>query len=732
MQIHRLRQLLSVERALGPAPGAGAGTSGTAASAGPPTGLSAGPSADWSRRVRAVVERLARAGQDTLAAAPDGPPEESDGFVRERLLFDSPARGRFRAAVLAPAGTGPLPAVLVLGGRNARLDQLTGAEPPGHPDRDVAAHLARAGFLTLALDHGIDGGLDADRLAGRDEGTVLAHAFALRGHSLLGALLGDALAALGWLRGHPRAAAGRTGLFGHSLGAAVALHTALLAPEPLPVCAAGHLGSYPALFARLLTGFEGAALPGILEYADLPELYGALAPAPLQLQYGLRDPFLDPADAREGAAAVRRAYAGAGAADRLEVLELDLGHGTDRDRAAAFFSRSLAGPCASPAASAAPVPAQRVRFTADERRTVTDRVDAALASGVLTQGPEAARFEALARTWTGGREAVAVSSGTAALEIALRILDVAGRTVLTPVNTFFATAAAAVRAGARVRFVDIELDGLGMDPEALRRALDGERDVAAVVPVHIGGVVSPALEALLEECRERGVPVLEDAAHAFGSTLDGRAAGAFGRFGAFSFFPTKVATSGEGGLLTGARAGDMEAARCWRDHGRSAADPGRHDRPGGNWRMGELPAAVGTVDLERFGTALAARRAAAARYDELLAGMGGLRPFPVPKASGSNFYKYLAYLDDGVDRAAFKARLRERHGVAAAGEVYDTLLCDQPFFRGGAAGAGGGGDPVAFPRARWFAGRHVALPLYPSLTEAEQFRVAAALRSELS
>ncbi|CAM5409451.1 DegT/DnrJ/EryC1/StrS family aminotransferase [Streptomyces abikoensis] len=709
MQIHRLRQLLSAGRVLGPAPGAAAG---------------AAAAAGWSRQVRAVVERLARVAPSTAEASPDGPPEESDGFVRERLRFGSPAPGGFRAALLAPAGGGPLPAVLVLGGRNARLEQLTGAEPPDHPDRDVAAHLARAGFLTLALDHGIDGGLDAGLLAGRDEGTVLAHAFALRGHSLLGALLGDALAALDWLRGHPRAAAGRTGLFGHSLGAAVALHTALLVPEPLPVCAAAHLGSYPALFARLLTGFEGAALPGVLEYADLPELYGALAPAPLQLQYGLRDPYLDPADAREAAAAVRRAYAGAGAAGRLEVLELDLGHGTDRDRAAAFFSRALAGPAGASRAPA--VPAQRVRFTADERRTVTDRVDAALASGVLAQGPEAARFEALARTWTGGREAVAVSSGSAALEIALRILDVAGRTVLTPVNTFFATAAAAVRAGARVRFVDAELDGLGMDPGALRRVLDGERDVAAVVPVHIGGIVSPALEGVLEECRERGVPVLEDAAHAFGSTLDGRAAGAFGRFGAFSFFPTKAATSGEGGLLTGARAGDLAAARRWRDHGRSAADPGRHDVPGGNWRMGELPAALGTVDLERFGAALAARRAAAARYDELLAGMGGLRPFPVPKASGSNFYKYLACLDDGVDRAALKARLRERHGVALAGEVYDTLLCEQPCFRGA------GESAAAFPRARWFAGRHVALPLYPSLTEAEQFRVAAALRSELS
>ncbi|MFF5128316.1 DegT/DnrJ/EryC1/StrS family aminotransferase [Streptomyces syringium] len=717
MQIHRLRQLLSVERALGPAPGKAAG----------PDGFTA-----WSRRVRDVVDRLARAERGPVAATSERPPETADGLVRERLLFDSPARGRFRATALAPDGSGPLPAVLVVGGKNARLDQLTGEEPPDHPDRNVAEHLARAGFLTLAVDHGIDGGLAPDRLAGRDEGTVLAHAFALRGHSLLGALLGDATAALDWLRAHPRAAPGRTGIFGHSLGGAVALHTALLTDGPAgphgptPVCVAGHLGSYPALFARLLTGFEGAVLPGILEYADLPELLGALAPAPLQLQYGLRDPYLDPADAREAARTVRRAYTAAGASELLEVLELDMGHGTDRERAAAFFTRALATPAAPAPPAIAPVPAQRVRFTAEERRTIGDRVDDALACGVLTQGPQVARFEALARTWTDGRETVALSSGTAALEIALRILDVAGRTVLVPVNTFFATAAAAVRAGARVGFVDLELDGLGMDPDALRAALAADGPVAAVVPVHIGGVVSPAIEPLLEECRTRGIPVLEDAAHAFGSTLNGRAAGAFGRFGAFSFFPTKVATSAEGGLLTGAGPDDLESARRWRDHGKSAQGSTLHDRPGGNWRLSELHAVVGTVDLERFAPALAARRALAARYDELLVGVAGLRPYVPPKASESNFYKYLVYLDDPVDRGRLKARLRERHGVALAGEVYDTLLCDQPFFRERGDGA------AAFPRARWFAERHVALPLYPTLTEGEQIRVAAALRSELS
>uniref|UniRef100_UPI0034DF159D DegT/DnrJ/EryC1/StrS family aminotransferase n=1 Tax=Streptomyces flavofungini TaxID=68200 RepID=UPI0034DF159D len=389
----------------------------------------------------------------------------------------------------------------------------------------------------------------------------------------------------------------------------------------------------------------------------------------------------------------------------------------------------------NPPAPPGAVPAQRIRFEVAERRAVLDRVDSALATGHLTQGPQVARFEELARTWTGTGTA-AVASGSAALEIALRVIGVAGRTVLVPVNTFFATAAAAVRAGADVRFVDIELAGLGMDPDALRDALDRHPDTAAVLPVHIGGIVAPSLDEVVALCRERSVPVVEDAAHAFGATLDGRPAGGFGRFGAFSFFPTKVAVSGEGGLLSAALPDDLEQVRRWRDHGKSAQGSTLHDRPGSNWRLSELHAAVGTVDLERFEHTLALRRALGVRYDALLADVPGLRPHALPAGAGGNYYKYLAYVDpEGpLDRALLKKRLRERHGVSLAGEVYDHLLCDHPYFGGGtddgtSASASPGGP---YERGRWFARHHIALPLYPSLTEAEQVRVVDALRDELS
>ncbi|MFD4024083.1 DegT/DnrJ/EryC1/StrS family aminotransferase [Streptomyces sp. NPDC058576] len=672
--------------------------------------------------LRSKVERLARVERaHSDVSRTTSTVIVRDGLRREQMILTSPARAEFRAVLLSPEGAARGPGILVLGGRNAELGQLTGEVAPDHPDRNAAEHLARAGFTTLAFEYGI-GGLDPQRLAGRDEGVLLAHAFALTGRSLLGALVGDALGALAVLRNHPLVDANRIGLFGHSLGAAVALHTALLSQQSLPVCAASHLGTYSALYARLFTGFEGAVLPGILEHADLPDLYTALAPAPLQLQYGTSDPYLETADARAAAESIRQGYDRVGGS-KPDILELPMGHGTHVGHVVKFFERELAEAQAQPAV----VPAQRIRFDVADRRTVLEHVDSALASGVLTQGPLAARFEELCRTWTG-TPGVAVASGSAALEIALRTIGVAGRTVLVPVNTFFATAAAAVRAGGRARFVDVELDGLGMDPEALRTALGEYRDTAAVVHVHIGGIVSPALSGVLAECAERGIPVLEDAAHAFGSTLGDRPAGSLGRFGAFSFFPTKVAVSGEGGLLTSSAPEDLEHVRRWRDHGKSAAGSTLHDRPGSNWRLSELHAAVGTVDLERFAGTLALRHSLAAHYNTLLDGVTFLRAHAVPAGTQTNYYKYIAYLDGSVDRDRLKKRLRERHGVQLAGEVYDRLLCDHPYFLNDTGQKGA----QTHPRGRWFARHHIALPLYPSLTHSEQIRVVSALRSELS
>ncbi len=667
-------------------------------------------------RTRTAVARLARVRQRELRVlSHDRTP--ADGLRADVYTFGV-GQEAVRGVVLAPAGTGPWPAVLVCQGRNATLERVTGLEPPDHPDRNVAVHLARAGHLTLTLDYGLADALDPAKLAGRDAAEALDGLYRAYGGSLLGALVERALAGFAWLAAHPDAAPGRIGLFGHSFGAAVALHTALLREDRPPVCTAAHLGGYPVMLGRSLAWNPYVALPGILRHADLADLYAALAPTPLQVQYGTADPHLPTDDAAGAGKRLQDGYAAVGAAGAAEVLPLPMGHGTGIAETVDFFGRALAEP-RNPEPQ---VPAARAGFDVPSRLLIADLVDESLATGRLTLGPYGARLERLAARHVG-RGAAAVASGSAAVEIALRVVGVEGRTVLVPANTFFATAASAIRAGARVGFVDMELDGLGMDPDALRAALDAHDDVAAVVPVHIAGVVSPALAEVRAECERRGVAVVEDAAHALGSALDGAPAGGFGRLAAFSFYPTKVITSGEGGLVA-AGADDLDRVFRLRDHGKRSFHENVHADLGSNWRMGELHAAVGVTHLARLEEVLAERRRLAQWYDDNLSRVPGLTRYTVPGPCRSNHYKYVAYLPEGVDRAELKRHLRSR-GVALAGEVYDVPLHRQPYFAEAFAGH-------TFPRAEWFADRHICLPLFPGMTTRQQERVVAELRKSLS
>jgi len=676
----------------------------------------------WRAQVIAVVRaRAGMPGDDPDPAdAVAVPGTVADGLTRQEYLIGRPW-GRLRAVLVRPAepAGGPWPAVLVCPGRNAVVEQVTGIEPPDYPDRDVAARFAAAGLATLTLDYGFDGSVEARRLFGRDEAAVLAQLYAAAGRSLLAELAADAAAAFGWLRRQPWVRPDGAGLFGHSLGGAVALHAALAMDRPPPLCTASHLGSY-----RVLRyGHPALLLPGIARDADLPDLYAALAPAPLQVQYGLCDTQLDPADAEAAGRRIKAVYRLAGAEANADVRAEPMGHGTATGPAIEFFAQALTAP--SPTASTALIPPVRVTFDSRMRAQVATAMTRAFDSGVLTLGPAVADFERAAEPWAGG-PVVAVDSGSSALEIVLRHIGVAGQLVLVPVNTFFATAAAAVRAGADVDFVDLEPEGLGLSPEALAERLGRPGDrVAAVIVMHTGGFVSPALDQVIELCHDRDIAVLEDAAHAFGSSLRGRPAGSIADAGAFSFYPTKVLTTGEGGAVTAREDSWLAAFRRLRDHGRSAPGATTHDLCGSNWRMSEFHAAVGLAQLGVFAERTARRAQIAARYDDALRDLAAIRIQPVPPGSTTSWYKYIVELPDEVDRAALKARLRASYGIALAGEVYDLLLTEQPFF----SGSQRRGD---YPNARRFSRRHICLPIYAGLTTAEQDRVAEALRKEIA
>lgn len=355
------------------------------------------------------------------------------------------------------------------------------------------------------------------------------------------------------------------------------------------------------------------------------------------------------------------------------------------------------------------VPAARVVFDESDRTAVADAVTEILATGALTLGPWTERFEQAFAAEHGADHAVAVSSGTAALEVVLRTVGVKGRDVVVPAVTFYATAGAVLHAGGRPVLADVDPRTLALSPQSLEAALTP--DTAAVVLVHIGGLITPAVDALREVCDRRGVPLVEDAAHAHGSSYEGRSAGSFGLAGAFSFYPTKVTTSGEGGMILTGSAELAEEARIHRDQGKGSFTTNHHVREGYSWRMSELNAAVGTVHLRRLKEFVETRRRVAQRYDEALAALGGPVPVAEPRGCRGNYYKYVALLPAGVDRAAFKRAVAEDFGVRLSGEVYDLPLHHQPVL--------GPHRGAPLPVAEDVCARQICLPVHSDMTEEE-------------
>ena len=373
------------------------------------------------------------------------------------------------------------------------------------------------------------------------------------------------------------------------------------------------------------------------------------------------------------------------------------------------------------------VPAARPVFPAADRAAIATLIDEALASGALTLGRLTRRFEEAFAARHQARHAVAVSSGTAALEIILRSLGVAGRDVVVPANTFFATAAAVVHAGATPVFADVDAATLALSPATVEAALARTDRCAGVIVVHIGGLVSPAVEDVAALCRSRGLFLVEDAAHAHGAGCGGRPAGSFGHAAAFSFYPTKVITAGEGGMIVTDDEALSDDARIYRNQGKASFAGGDHVRMGAAWRMSELHAAVGLVQLARLDEFISVRRRVAAQYDEALADLAdsaALRPLQ-PLNGDSNFYKYVAMLDRADRRSDLKRRLRDDHGVALSGEVYATPLHRQPVFAAYAPS-----EPL--PVADDVCARHVCLPVHSDMGDDEVEQVVTGVRQVLA
>lgn len=363
-----------------------------------------------------------------------------------------------------------------------------------------------------------------------------------------------------------------------------------------------------------------------------------------------------------------------------------------------------------------PIPLARPELGSIEEELVLE----VLRSGRLSLGPMLDRFEHELAEWIGVSDAVAVSSGTAALHLGVRLNGWGpGDEVITTPLSFVATANSLLFEGATPVFCDIDPATLNLDPDGVSERV-GENTVG-MLPVHIFGY--PAAGSQLETiAASHGLGLLEDGCQALGAVDgDGRRVGSRANSCAFAFYANKQLTTGEGGALIPTDADAAARLRSERNQGR-APDMSEltHDRLGFNYRMSELNAALGLAQLQRLDAMLAARAKVAAFYAELLGATEGLElPLGDRSPEQRSWFVYVVQLPEDVDRAAVIEALAEA-GIQS--KAYLPCIHLYPHYRERFGFKGG-----EFPIAERFAQRALALPFFTAITEAEQERVATAL-----
>ena len=334
-----------------------------------------------------------------------------------------------------------------------------------------------------------------------------------------------------------------------------------------------------------------------------------------------------------------------------------------------------------------------------------------LASGQLSAGDTVQSFETEFAAYCDVDHGVATSNGTTALHTALEALGIGeGDTVLTTPLSFIATANAIRLVGADPVFVDVNPATYNLDPsatEAKIRSLDG--DVDAIVAVHLYGLPA-AMDHLQDVADAHDIPLVEDAAQAHGAEFDGERVGSLGDVACFSFYPTKNMTTGEGGMVVTDRDDVAERAASFINHGRSGHDS--HERVGHNFRMTDLAAAIGRVQLQKLPGYVEARRENAARFTNALRDS----PLRAPREPDDRHHAYHQYTIQCDDREDVRDHMSS-YGIDTA-VYYPTPIHEQPAY-----------DDVehSAPNAERLTDDILSVPVHPNLTNRDRRAIATAL-----
>ncbi|MCC2679609.1 MAG: DegT/DnrJ/EryC1/StrS aminotransferase [Pseudobdellovibrio sp.] len=355
------------------------------------------------------------------------------------------------------------------------------------------------------------------------------------------------------------------------------------------------------------------------------------------------------------------------------------------------------------------IPIFKLQYSDSDRAFLKNGLDKILDEAYLTNHSFVRAFEQQFSLWNSSKYSVAVNNGTTAIESILRGLDVRGKEVIIPSNTFIACAVAVLNAGGIPVLCDMELEYLSIDPSHVAEKIT--RNTGAVLVVHIGGIISPSIITLKKICDDYGVPLVEDCAHAHGASYQGVRAGRAGAAGAFSFHMTKVMTTGEGGMVVTEDEKIQRALQSVRQFGKTEQNATMHDRDGSNFKMTEMQALMGLLELQRVEKRIQKRQQIAAVYDEKLKG-SSWKTWSAPPSGVCPYYKKI--VRSPVPREKVEETLN-KNGISLTGGVYYIPVHKQDVFKNKFPGG-------EFKNTNSFSAEHFCPPCYPELelTEAEK------------
>lgn len=349
-----------------------------------------------------------------------------------------------------------------------------------------------------------------------------------------------------------------------------------------------------------------------------------------------------------------------------------------------------------------------------------DAVVEVMRSDRLSIGPKLDEFESAVAARAGRRFGIGVNSGTSGLHLCAESMGIGpGDEVITTPFSFVATTNCLLFVDASPVFVDIDPASYNMDPQAIEAAITPR--TKAILPVEVFGNTAH-FDAYGEIAARHNLMLLEDSCEALGGSLDGRPAGSFGQCGVFAFYPNKQITTGEGGMIVTDSEDIRDMCVSLRNQGRATEAWLSHARLGYNYRMSEITAALGLIQVGRLDEILDLRRRAAEMYDQALADVEEIALPPMTDRSAASWFVYVVRLDDRFSRDDRDAIIARLHAAGIGCSNYFVPIHTQPYITE-KLGVG----PGDFPLTEQLADRTIALPFFARITEDQVARIKASL-----